>query len=162
MSMEDKLEHLKKEVRMLRDASIELYVDLDNSKWKAEQLTIAQAKEIASFFNVATNTQPLNQSKTGLEGQRVIVRASAAGVHYGTLESVDGTTVKLTNARRLWYWQVNDKKGISLSDVAEHGVSKSSKICAVVPVHIIIDAAEIMTTSEKAQKTIEEANVYTA
>lgn len=93
-------------------------------------------------------------------GSKVIVRAYRAGVHYGTLKAIDGRNVELTNARRLWFWQVANKAGISLSDVADFGVSSASKICAVVVAQIITDACEIMSTSDNAQKSIETANVY--
>ena len=35
-------------------------------------------------------------------GQKVIIRARDAGVHFGTLQSVDGRSVVLTNSRRMW------------------------------------------------------------
>lgn len=126
-----------------------------------DDLTYGQLKEIAAMFGttnvVNTTTSP---STHGLTGQKVIVRASAAGVHYGELVSIEGDTVTLKNARRLWYWVVDGKKGVSLSDVAEHGVSSDSKVCATVPTHIVLSVAEVMTTSETAQKKIEGANVY--
>ncbi|MEN5276300.1 hypothetical protein ABE527_05035 [Brucella sp. TWI432] len=122
-----------------------------------DNLTIGEAKQLAAMFGgAAVQDSPANP----LIGEKVIIRASAAGVHYGTLVSVDGTTVILKNARRLWYWEVANKAGISLSDVAEHGVSKNAKICATVPTHTILNAAEIMTTTEAAQASIEGANDY--
>ncbi len=121
------------------------------------EMTIGQAKELATLFGGQTVAATNNNS---LIGTKVIIRASSAGVHYGELVSIDGDTVVLKNARRLWYWIVNGKKGVSLSDVAEHGVSDNSNICAVVPTHIVLSVAEVMTTSESAQKSIEAANVY--
>lgn len=123
------------------------------------EMTIGQAKELAAMFSAA---QPTKSEASSLVGQKVIVRASSAGVHYGTLSAINGDTVTLKNARRLWYWQVADKKGISLSDVADYGASKSSKICAVVPEHIILGVCEIMTTSAVAQASIEGADVHRA
>jgi len=121
-------------------------------------LTIGQAREIAALVGSAPPAAIATPS--GLVGKKVIVRASSAGVHFGTLVSIDGDTVTLKDARRLWYWVVEGKKGISLSDAADHGLSSASKICAVVASHIILGAAEVMTTSEAAQKTIESANAY--
>lgn len=122
------------------------------------EMTIGQFKELAAMFGLAT--QAKSQVGSNLIGQKVIVRAYRAGVHYGTLKAIEGEVVTLTDARRLWFWEVADKKGISLSDVAEHGISKNSKVCAVNKEQIIIDACEIMTTSETAQKGIEAANDY--
>ena len=124
-----------------------------------EGLTIREAKQLAAMFNGADCPAPATKPND-LIGQKVIVRAYRAGVHYGELVSVDGECVTLKNARRLWYWVVADKKGVSLSDVAEHGLSKDSKVCAVVSTQVVIDACEIMTTSTTAQKSIEGANAY--
>jgi len=121
------------------------------------EMTIGQAKELAAMFAAS---QPAKVSGSSLIGQKVIVRAVSAGVHYGTLNAINGDTVTLSNARRLWSWQVADKKGISLSDVADHGASKASKICTVVPEHIVLGACEIMTTSAAAQASIEGADVH--
>ena len=37
--------------------------------------------------------------------ERKIVRTNRAGVFSGKVELRDGNTVKMTNARRLWYWE---------------------------------------------------------
>ena len=126
---------------------------------KLDDLTIGEAKALAAMFSGCD--APAAATKTNdLVGQKVIVRAYRAGVHYGELVSVEGECVTLKNARRLWYWVVADKKGVSLSDVADHGLSKDSKVCAVVGTQVVIDACEIMTTSATAQKSIEGANAY--
>ena len=121
-----------------------------------DDLTIREAKNLANMFGGGSR----NPVGSELIGQKVIVRAYRAGVHYGTLADIDGENVKLTNARRLWFWQVYNKLGISLSDVAKHGISDQSKICAVVSTQIITDAGEIITTSDVAQGRIEGANVH--
>lgn len=56
-------------------------------------------------------------------GTSVIVRANIAGVHAGTVESVDFSTqtITLTKARRLWRIFTRDKSG-SISDVAANGL----------------------------------------
>mgnify|MGYP007095368393 CR=1 FL=1 len=122
------------------------------------EMTIGQAKELAAMFS-ASNAQP-QQVGSNLIGQKVIVRASSAGVHYGTLVSIIGDTVSLTNARRLWRWRVKGDKGVSLSDVADLGIDTDSKICAVTAFHVVIGACEVMSTTEICQKLIEGANVY--
>lgn len=126
---------------------------------KLDDLTIGEARQLAAMMGAlpATSCQP---SAVSLVGQKVIVRAYRAGVLYGTLVSVDGETVTLSNARRLWYWVVKDKKGIALEDVANYGVAKESKITETVATAVVIDAGEIMSTSKDAQSSIEGANAY--
>lgn len=58
--------------------------------------------------------------------KHVIVRANVAGVHAGTVESVEGDTVVLTNVRRLWRVYTRDKSG-SISDVAANGLKDDAK-----------------------------------
>lgn len=57
--------------------------------------------------------------------KNVIVRANVAGVHAGTVESIQGDTVILVNARRLWRVYTRDKTG-SVSDVAANGLKEGA------------------------------------
>lgn len=58
--------------------------------------------------------------------KNVIVRANVAGVHAGTVESINGDTVVLVNARRLWRVYTRDKSG-SISDVAANGLKENAE-----------------------------------
>lgn len=88
----------------------------------------------------------------------VIIRANGAGVHFGTLKAVEGDTVQLINARRLWYWHA--AKSISLSAVAAFGIKQSkSKIAATVPLQTIFNALEILPVTPEAADTISEAPI---
>lgn len=95
-----------------------------------------------------------------LIGKYVIIRATAAGVHAGTLAAHDGAqTVRLTNSRRLWRWTA--KKGHTLSGVAQYGLKEGwTKIPAAVDDLIITDACEIIATTKEAQTSINEWPVY--
>ena len=79
-----------------------------------------------------------------LIGKSVIVRAHMSGVHFGTLESVDGEVIKLSNARRLWRWWAKD--GVSLSAVALNGLADRSEvvICGALPQILINGWCEII------------------
>jgi hypothetical protein len=93
-------------------------------------------------------------------GKKVIIRTYAAGVHFGELIEKEGKEVILKNARRMWYWKTNNK-GISLSEVANSGVSSDSKICEIIPL-IWLEAVEIIPCSDESIKNIENQNVYKA
>jgi len=60
-----------------------------------------------------------------LIGKPVIVRANVAGVHVGILQEINGTSVTLTNAYRLWRVYTRDKSG-SVSDIAANGLKEKS------------------------------------
>ena len=125
-------------------------------------LTIGQARELVNMFyavQVAGNT--VSQSGVNsLVGKKVIIRTFSAGVHYGELVEKDGKEVILKNARRLWYWKTSNK-GISLSEVANNGLSSDRKVCEPVGA-IWLEAVEIIPCSKEAIKNIEGQNVYKA
>jgi hypothetical protein len=95
-----------------------------------------------------------------LIGHKVIVRSNDSGVHHGTLVDVEGSTVRLTDSRRLWQWHTGGT-GISLSEVAICGIDhKESKITMMLPDIIIFGTCEIIPTHGMADATIEGAAVY--
>lgn len=92
-------------------------------------------------------------------GEFVIVRCRDAGVHAGTLVDYEGREVVLENSRRLWYWKCAGNQH-TLSGVAEAGVTKDSKIPAVVDSIILSEACEIISTSDVCKDSIMGAKVY--
>ena len=88
----------------------------------------------------------------------VIVRTYSAGVFAGYLESRKGKEVKLSNARRLWYWE----GAASLSQLAVDGVSKpeNCKFPVEVPSVELMEAIEILPVSDKAKKSIASVKIW--
>lgn len=83
-------------------------------------------------------------------GKKVLVRSYDAGVYFGTLETMDGETCKLTNVRNIWKWE-----GAScLSQVANDGI-KSGKVGPVVASMILNRCCQIIPLSEKAIENLE-------
>ena len=121
------------------------------------QLTLEQLKSLLQCLEPAPSTPP---SSKPLIGEYVIVRAKDAGVHAGYLVDYEGRSVTLRDSRRLWYWKVAENQH-SLSGVAEHGLTRESKIPTVIKTLVIGDACEIIETTEKCRKSIQDAPVYT-
>jgi hypothetical protein len=99
------------------------------------------------------------KSEEGL-GKYVIVRATSAGVFAGYLESKDKNEVILKRARRLWYWEGAN----TLSQLAMEGVSKPENCkfpCAVDSI-TILGVIEIIETTSKAKKSIQDVKVWRA
>lgn len=94
------------------------------------------------------------------EGDYVIVRSRAAGVHAGILESRTGREVVLTQARRIWYW----RGAASLSQLAQEGTSRPSECKFPCPVDrvLLTEAIEILSVTDKARGSIEEVPVWKA
>lgn len=92
-------------------------------------------------------------------GKSVIVRANIAGVHAGTVESLDPKTqtVTLTRARRLWRIYTRDKSG-SISDIAANGLDpkKEHQIGAELARVTIINpnGLEIAEMTDAAAKSV--------
>ena len=81
----------------------------------------------------------------------VVVRTYSAGVFAGWLVSRKGREVKLSGARRIWYWD----GAASLSQLAVDGVSKPENCKFAMPVDVVLtEAIEILSTTEKAEKNI--------
>lgn len=91
---------------------------------------------------------------TEIIGKHAIVRTNEAGVFAGIVAALKGDTAEVTEARRLWYWN----GAASLSELSQHGVSKPNecKFPCAVPVVFLNGVIEIIPTSEKARKSIEE------
>lgn len=90
-----------------------------------------------------------------MKGKFVLIRTYSAGVHFGTLEEMDGQMVRLSKARRLWSWS----GALSLSEVAMDGVNISaSKISVPVDEIILTQAIEIIPVSQKSNLPGNERN----
>ncbi len=124
-----------------------------------DELTISEAKKLACLFGKKEPAVAGINCCT-FTGKKVIIRTQSAGVHYGALSEKSGKEVILKNARRLWYWKTANG-GISLSEVANGGLAKDSKVCS--PVDFIwLEAIEIIPCTEEATKNIEGQNEYKA
>lgn len=59
-------------------------------------------------------------------GKKVAVRANVAGVHAGIVVSIEGASVLLKDAFRMWRFYSRDESG-SLSDICAHGLRPDAK-----------------------------------
>ncbi len=85
-------------------------------------------------------------------GKYVVVRTRDAGVHAGILKARQGRECELAESRRLWRWRVKDNAGITLSDVAVHGLdSRDTRVGAAVTILLTEDCEIIECTPEAAE-----------
>ena len=86
------------------------------------------------------------------------MRTYSAGVFYGILYSREGKEVVLKNARRIWRWE----GAASLSQLSQEGTKKpkNCKFPCEVSTVLLTETIEILSTTEKAQKSIEEVPVW--
>lgn len=88
---------------------------------------------------------------SSLLGKVVLVRDDKAGVHVGTLESVDGKSCVLRNARKVWYWS----GAASVHGIAAKGLNqRESKICPAVDTVASFDVVEIVLCTEAGAKSV--------
>ena len=78
--------------------------------------------------------------------RRCLIRTYSAGVHIGTVVSVDGMEVHLKDALRLWQWKDG---GLSLSAVATNGI-KGGRLNRTPEVYLT-NAIEFIPISEQAE-----------
>lgn len=118
-----------------------------------DNLTFGELKQIAAMFNRSPEQSSQSSIGAQLIGKYVIARCYAAGVHAGTVDSVDGENVILRDSVRLWSWKAKD--GIALSGVAQNGVDRSKcKIDSVNPMIFLTGVCELIPCSEKAKESI--------
>lgn len=91
--------------------------------------------------------------KTDNIGKRVIVRGDRSGVFFGTLAQREDREVKLTDCRRLWYWD----GAASDFQLATEGVAapQNCKFTVRVKEIEILDAIEVIPCTGKAIESIE-------
>jgi hypothetical protein len=114
-------------------------------------MTIGEAREIAALFS--NSHVPASADKPRwphpLLGKRVLVRTYSAGVHIGTLASVNPDNAMechLKDALRLWKWTDG---GLSLSAVAHNGI-KGGRLNRTDEV-VLTNAIEYIPTTEAAE-----------
>lgn len=86
-------------------------------------------------------------------GKRVIVRGDRSGMFFGTLARREGREVKLSDCRRLWYWD----GAASNFQLAMEGVTspRNCKFTVRVKEIEILDAIEVIPCTERAIESIE-------
>ncbi len=91
-------------------------------------------------------------------GKKVIVRGDRSGMFFGTLEERNGREVKLSNCRRLWYWD----GAASNFQLAVDGVSapQNCKFTVTIDEIEILDAIEVLPCTGKAIKSIEKVTTW--
>ena len=94
------------------------------------------------------------KKKKKTEAQLVVVRTYGAGVHVGRLESQDGQTVVLADARRLWRWRGAN----TLHEVSQKGVATDyTRLSDPVPTITLVSALEIIPVAEAAARSLTES-----
>lgn len=93
-----------------------------------------------------------------MEKKKVIVRGDRSGVFFGTLEERNGREVKLSNCRRLWYWD----GAASNFQLASDGVRapRNCKFTVTIQEIEILDAIEVIPCTPEAIKSIEHVAVW--
>lgn len=95
-------------------------------------------------------------------GKKVIIRSDRAGVFYGTLAEAepcgDKLSVKLTDCRRIWYWD----GAASISQLAKEGTTSpaSCKFTVVVDEIIVLGVIEVIPCTGISRKSIEKVGVW--
>lgn len=86
------------------------------------------------------------------ENQLCIVRTNRAGVFFARVEKLDGDTARLSDARRLWYWD----GAASLSQLAQEGVKRpgNCRFTVTVPSMVVFGVIEIIPCTAAAIESI--------
>jgi hypothetical protein len=105
-------------------------------------------KLIEKLIDSHSTSEPQTQKAHPMLGRRCLIRTFSAGVHIGTVESVDGMSCKLNDSLRLWKWEGG---GLSLSAVANNGI-KGGRLNKTSEIYLT-NAIEFIPTTEAAEKS---------
>ena len=84
-------------------------------------------------------------------GKFCVVRCKDAAVHCGIVAGINGRTVLIHNARKLWQW----KGANTVNEVALHGVDEEfTRLSEPVDAILVLDACEVIPCTEKAQANL--------
>lgn len=91
-------------------------------------------------------------------GKKVVVRGDRSGVFFGTLAERNGREVKLTDVRRLWYWD----GAASDFQLAAEGVTEpdNCKFTKTICELVLLDAIEVLVCTPEAVKSLSEVEVW--
>jgi hypothetical protein len=118
-----------------------------------DNLIYEELKQIAAFFNGVQTQAKINNP---VIGKYCIARCYSAGVHAGTVVSVDGENVVLKDSRRLWSWKAKD--GVALSGVAQNGLNAGkSKVDVMNPIIYLTGVCELIPCIDKSKVSINES-----
>ena len=123
------------------------------SKMNIDDLTIGEAKQLASLFSPGASLVAcgLNQ----MIGKECIFLTFYAGVWFGLVAEKSGSEVILKDARRMWRWKA--VKSISLSGVAVHGINQAESKIAPPVGQVWLEAIELIPISGEPAASIKEA-----
>lgn len=130
--------------------------DIDTLTIGQAREAIQRGKEVEKLLSgqTSTSTEGNDQpDKSGFVGSYVIVRCRDAGVHAGVLNSFDGRSCVLNEARRLWSWKVPMGSSSFLNGVAIDGLADGSQIGAPVTV-MLTENCEIIKCTAKSEASI--------
>lgn len=91
-------------------------------------------------------------------GKKVVVRGDRSGVFFGTLAARNGREVKLTDVRRLWYWD----GAASDFQLAAEGVKNPGNCNFTMTISeiVLLDAIEVLICTPEAVKSLSEVSVW--
>lgn len=123
---------------------------------KIMEKTITISQE--TWEKIKNQVGEAEKSDMELYDDYVIIRTYSAGVFAGILSEREGKEVKLTKARRLWYWD----GAFTLSEIAMNGVKKpeNCKFACEVDEIILTEAIEIIKCRDGAQRIIRGVKNY--
>ena len=90
----------------------------------------------------------------------VIIRSVDSGVWLGNISETSGSTVSMTNARRLWWWE----GAATLSQLAMEGTNKPNlcKFPCVVEKVTVLGVCEIIPVTQKALDSLNAVAVWSS
>lgn len=87
-----------------------------------------------------------------------IVRGDRSGVFFGKIAEHEGREVRMTDVRRIWYWE----GAATLSQLSAEGTKKPSKCKFTMPIAeiVVLDAVELIPCADQAAESINSVRIW--
>lgn len=97
--------------------------------------------------------------KSKFIGKKCIIRGDRSGVLFGTVESINGQEVELSNFRKLHYWD----GASAVEELALNGTNKpkNCRFTVFVEYGLVSDMIQLNECTEKSIKSIEKVESWT-
>lgn len=120
---------------------------------------------IADLLTAALTSTPAQRDSpsalgSDMIGKQVIVRTTGAGVLYGKLTEISGSTVRLADARQLWRWESTDR--LALTDLATLGtpLGAGTKFSGAAAEAIVNDVHVVLLCTPEATRVIDGVSAW--
>ena len=130
---------------MMKKSRVILRVDDETAEFLGKTENKSAFVREAINNKIAGSKCAIENAKETNESAYSIIRCDRSGVFFGQVESLEGQTAKIKDARQIWYWE----GAASVMQIAKDGIGSGSKVTVSADI-TVTDAIQVIHCSKKA------------